>query len=721
MESNNSIKKYKEKNTINKESISDFLSSEHFNQWPKIGQSINTLISMQHLSILLDSEFIKSKSFFLLLNALKQESSFKSQGHVFFVFDFDFRDLNDEEKQILNSVPYRLLLGDNYDSCFKRISHQGICIAFLATNGEKGTIVQSFARKNGIYLRWYGLDALGNLRSLYAKKQQSSNKDTNIKSSKFTPLFRITNEIVKIQRSSNPVYVVPKQGSRVFSSHGVLSLQLEKPVMTDHFSITYFTDNVRYYAKIYTLQSLQIDVWENKANRMLKENVEIPGVCWPIDTLKDSEGKFVGILTPASNGVQLSRSVLNGKTGLSQLFPQWDKRNLCRLTENILKTICELHEIGVYFGCINPSSIYISSDKEIYFVDTDAWQIEGYPATSKNQTFTPPELLRNNSSPYLYSVDQEYYQIALLTFMLMMPGKFPYAKRKGTNERESIINMSFPFSIGGGMRRSGDSERPSGIWRIVWDHLSYKLCYNFYNSFHPDGKYSLPNKRLKDKDWLQAVKEYYASLESQDRKDSICIFPKTFRHDEKRSFERCSICGQEHPDFYFVHSIRVQKEKIDIWKRGYRICLPCADDKSDVSFSCNCCGRTFFYTNRTKIVHEIGRVDFDWVNQRWCRDCKKRTVKCKQCGRDVPLYQIKDFEDRIRHLKKSVCTECFKSLIEQARYEKERWKNEVYTTRVCNNRYCGRTFTITNGEYEYYNRKGLNLPTRCPNCRKKRF
>lgn len=715
---NNFFKKNKENNN---ESISDFSNGKFVNQWPQIGQSINHLISMKHLFLILDAEFIKSKSFFVFLKAWEQESTLQSQVKYFYVFDFDIKKLNIEEKHNLYSASYRLLSGDNYDSCFGKISEQGICIVLLTTNGENGTIVQRAARKNGLNLRWYGLDTLGNIRSLYAKKQSHNSQDTIIKSTKITPLFITTNEIVTIRRVSNPAYVVPEKGSSVFYSKNSLSLVLEKPIMTDHYSITYSTNNTLYFAKIYTAKSLQLDIWENKANRMLKEKVDIPGVCWPVDVLKDNVGKFVGVLIPSSNGVQLSRSILNGNTGLSQFFPRWDKRNLCELTENILKTICKIHDIGIYFGCINPSSIYIASEKEVYFVDTDAWQIEGYPALSKNQTFTPPELLKNNSSPYFYSADQEYYQIALLTFMLMMPGKFPYAKGKGSNERDSIINMSFPFSIGGGMRRSGDSERPSGIWRIVWDHLSYKMCYNFYNSFHPDGKYSLPNHRLKDTVWLQVVKEYNISLNDLERKDSISIFPKTFRHDEKRRFERCSICGQEHPDFYFLHSIRMQKEKIDIWKRGHKICLPCADDKSEVSFTCKCCGRTFFYTNRTKIVHEIGRTDFDWVNQRWCKDCKKRTIKCKQCGRDVSLFQIKEFEDRTRHIKKSVCTDCFKDLIAQSRLEKEIWKNEVYTTRLCNNRYCGRTFTITNGEFEFYKKKGLNLPTRCPNCRNKRL
>lgn len=31
------------------------------------------------------------------------------------------------------------------------------------------------------------------------------------------------------------------------------------------------------------------------------------------------------------------------------------------------------------------------------------------------------------------------------------------------------------------------------------------------------------------------------------------------------------------------------------------------------------------------------------------------------------------------------------------------------------------TLMLTNGDIEYFSKKGYNLPTRCPDCRKKRY
>ena len=310
-------------------------------------------------------------------------------------------------------------------------------------------------------------------------------------------LFQLSTKPAPVGRAVRLPNRIPAEGSEVFGKYSNVGLRLQKALMTDHISVTYATNRTDYFAKIYIADVLRLDMLENKAVSMLQRKVEIPGVCWPVDILTDGKKCFVGILVPASRGTQLTRSVFNGATGLSQYFPKWNKYDLCVLSMTILDKVCRMHDLGLLFGCINPASIYVADTSEVYFVDTDCWQIEGYPALSHNQTFTPPELLRDNNTQLLYSMDQENYQIAVMTFMLMMPGKFPYAKGRNADERNSIIDMAFPFSVGGGMRRSQDSERPSGIWRIVWDHLPYPMCDGFYNTFHSSGKYAQPGSRLK--------------------------------------------------------------------------------------------------------------------------------------------------------------------------------------------------------------------------------
>ncbi len=554
---------------------------------------------------------------------------------------------------------------------------------------------------------------------VHVKPQVHSNEDIlrleqEENTAELTRVFTPATQFATIKKAAHIPSLIPQSGHKVVTTNTSEKITLKTPVMTDHSSITYSTDKSGMFAKIYTKNALNIDLYENKAKRMVEETINIKGVCWPKALLTNESGEFVGILVPASKGIQLNRSILSGISGINQFFPAWTKKELCAVAHTIINTICKLHKTGVLLGCFNPASIYIVSATEVYFVDTDNWQIEGYPTLSRNITFTPPELLSEHKKPHLFNRDEENYQIALLAFMLMMPGKYPYAKRRKGDDFDSIKNMSFPFSVGDDMRRSSDAERPSGVWQIIWDHLPYQMCNCFYNSFHANGKFSKPGTRLKDYKWVNIVDEYYNNLLSGKYAESIPLVPRTFRHDGKREFARCAICGQDHPTFYFLRSIRIQNEKINIWDKGYRVCLPCAVDKSQVSFTCKSCGRTFYYTNRTRIMHEIGRLNFDWSAQKWCGDCKKHSTKCSRCGNEVPIYQLKEFKDKRRNLTKNVCGNCFSELINA----EKRWKDEIYTTSIC--RQCGRPFAIKNGEAEFFAQKGMNLPSRCPSCRGRR-
>jgi len=133
-------------------------------------------------------------------------------------------------------------------------------------------------------------------------------------------IFKWTTNPAPVGRAVRVPNHLPTMGEKVYAKYNGTVLYLKKALMTDHISVTYATNYTNYFAKVYVLDVLQLDMLENKANRMLQEKIEIPGVCWPVDMLTDNNGCFVGILVPASQGVQLTRSVFNGTTGLTQFF-----------------------------------------------------------------------------------------------------------------------------------------------------------------------------------------------------------------------------------------------------------------------------------------------------------------------------------------------------------------------------------------------------------------
>ena len=114
--------------------------------------------------------------------------------------------------------------------------------------------------------------------------------------------FKLIANPASVERSVRSPNRVPTAGERVITKYNGIVLYLKEALMTDHISITYATNHVDFFAKIYIVDVLRLDMLENKANRMLREKIDIPGVCWPIDILNDNNGYFVGILVPASRG-----------------------------------------------------------------------------------------------------------------------------------------------------------------------------------------------------------------------------------------------------------------------------------------------------------------------------------------------------------------------------------------------------------------------------------
>ncbi len=686
--------------------------------WPKVGTQVSALVAAVKLKIFVDASFIRSAGFVAFREGWAKHRVNQFVTRFYFIPVFEKRKLAEDELALVSGSDCKEFFCESLEDCFAQMVSKelGWNILWLTASSEAGAQAQVAAKQtNTISLRWYGMDEAGKLKSLVDFNGQRS---VCVAQPKREMIFVQPGIPAAIARTATPVLTVPGRGDVVIAGSSARQFTVLDPVMTDHSSITYRTDDNTLFAKIYTANALRIDLFENKAKRMVASQIQIPGVCWPVDTLSNCAGAFVGILVPASTGVQLSRSVLSGLSGISRYFPNWDRRDVCAVALTILRTYNTIRATGALMGCFNPASVYIDSSDKVYFVDTDAWQIEGYPVLSRNLTFTPPEQLGSTEKLHMYTPDEDNYQAALLAFMLMLSGKYPYAKRKHKNEDDSLRTMSFPFSIGGDKKCSADSERPSGAWQIVWDHLPYRMCVSFYNAFHRDGENSKPGTRLPVRVWIGQIEQFYKYLQTEEGSQSRPLFPRTFRRDPKRTFIRCDVCGNDHPSFYFLRRIRLQGETIDVWDRGYRVCLPCAVDQSKdptARFICQSCKTTFYYTNRTKIMHEIGKLDFDFKDQKWCYRCKNQKSRCRRCNKEVPLYQLREFHDRDRNLWQTVCGDCFGAMVQEAKHREEERKNRIYRTVQC--RDCRNWFDITAGEAEFFRRKGYNLPSRCPRCR----
>lgn len=451
-------------------------------------------------------------------------------------------------------------------------------------------------------------------------------------------MFRVCSQVTNISDTKLRVSEMPIEGSNVLTSKG--SIKLTKELGSGGEAIVYLT-NTPYVAKIYKNDNITKRKYE-KIKLMLSKNINCSGICYPVEIIYNSKNEFVGYLMPQAKGQELQKSVFGPKPLFLKKFPDWKKRDTVELCVTILGKIKYLHDRNIIMGDINPANILVVSPKEVYFVDTDSYQVEDFPCPVGTNNYTAPEIQRKHFSDFLRTRGNENFAVATLLFMIMLPGKPPYSQQGGENPISNIIKMDFSYPFGD----NSNKKTPDGPWRYIWSHLTYELKEAFYNTFRKDGSYSLEKNRLSVDEWLSKFRHYLELLDSgkfaQQDEMSVELFPTRHKKNPKSTYIRCKLCGQEAEE--------------NRSKNG--ICPDCLE-KGEV-YKCKKCGKEIVFTNYQKYVKGMKKHDM-----------------CKECF---------EYENKIRI--KSYCVDC------------------------------GKTFTLTNSQYDFYKKRGLDVPKRCDTCRK---
>ena len=474
--------------------------------------------------------------------------------------------------------------------------------------------------------------------------------------------FKVYTQVTSIKDEAEPLVKVPGEGDDVFVQNQ--PIRLEKELASGGEGSIYLT-NTSYVAKIYK-KDKNTGRRREKIERMLAHQLKYPGICLPEALLTDRNGSFVGYMMPAANGVELQKSVFLQPL-LKKNFPGWKKEDLVKLSITILEKIDYLHQHNVILGDINPANILIEKSDKVFFVDTDSYQIEDLPCPVGTINFTAPEIQRKTFSEFLRTMGNENFAVATLLFMIMMPGKPPFALTGGADQIENILNMDFAYPFG----LNTNKKTPDGPWRFMWSHLPYKIKEAFYETFRKEGKFSTEKKRLSTQVWLYYFREYYNLLADGklQANDSMAneIYPTRFKKNPNATYAKCRLCGQE------FEEVRLQNG----------ICYNCLHYAGEI-FTCQKCGKEIRFSNYDKYIKH--RKD-----PRYCRECNQKvreeynTRKARQ-------------EEEYR-----------------AREERKEWEKGIAYTRVCID--CGNTFTITNREAKFYRDRQFDLPKRCSVCR----
>ena len=434
---------------------------------------------------------------------------------------------------------------------------------------------------------------------------------------------------------------IPTEGEVVYARHetqeGPVQL-LEEMASGGEGRI--FTTNTPYLAKIYKEGKLSQRKYE-KIKLMLSKKINCTGICYPQACLYNKDKQFVGYLMPRAQGKELQKCLFI-KPLLFKNFPHWKKRDTVELCITILEKIKYLHSRNIIIGDINPANILLVSPTEVYFVDTDSYQIEGFPCPVGTINYTAPEIQRKTFATFLRSYGNEYFAVATLLFMIMLPGKPPYSQQGGENPIDNIIKMDFSYPLGD----LSNKKTPDGPWRFIWSHLPFDIKSGFYHTFRRGGDYSTENNRLNVEKWLNMFQYYLQLLDSgkygMRDKMSEDLFPTRYQRHPDVTYARCKLCGKEVP--------------ANTCREG--ICPDCLN--TGEVHHCRRCGKEILFTNYQKYIRRVKPHSL-------CPECYSHgkkvyaRVRCINCGRyfQITNSEYEYFRSKNLHLPKR-CKQCRK-------------------------------------------------------------
>lgn len=414
--------------------------------------------------------------------------------------------------------------------------------------------------------------------------------------------FEVADQVVSTPATRLACTRFPVEGDEIISGSGARYV-LRKEISEGGEGKIYFTSDDAQVCKIYHPECLT-QFRKSKIELMLSRAVKIPGVCWPTDIVKTLDGEFVGYLMPKAGGKLLKTSVF-GKPLIERNFSGWTRVNLTRLAITILKTIDGLHSLNVLIGDINPQNILVVDEHRIFIVDTDSFQIEGYPCPVGTETYTPPGRQGLNFSEFLRTKDDELFAVTTLLFMILFPGKPPYSAQGGGDPAENIKNRIFPY---GSASPSEKNIKPVGSWQFIWSHLHPSLKEDFQAVFQHD-------RRVPIVDLIKHLRISIRDIEAGNRSSEL--FPKQPRLLGKTVSAVCDICGKTDQISEF-HAKNLQEKKQSFRHNDCVTVKRIQRLETTREIECAICGKM-----ATSTVDHLDRIQSKGQDY-WCRDCAKQ-------------------------------------------------------------------------------------------------
>jgi hypothetical protein len=187
---------------------------------------------------------------------------------------------------------------------------------------------------------------------------------------------------------------------------------------------------------------------------------------WPLELLRDEEGRLVGFLLPRVDGKLRVFELYNPATRRERA-PLFHHGLLHRAARNLAAAFHKLHEAGYVVGDVNESNILVGEDGRVVLIDTDSFQVRDpasgavYRCPVGRPEFTPPELRERSFAETDRAPEHDRFGLGVLVFQMLMEGTHPFAGRfRGKGEPPSIQERIAAGHFPHGPRGGGVLEPP---------------------------------------------------------------------------------------------------------------------------------------------------------------------------------------------------------------------------------------------------------------------
>lgn len=269
---------------------------------------------------------------------------------------------------------------------------------------------------------------------------------------------------------------VPGEGDFVYLSSGE-RVKLVSKISSGGEGTIYETDVPNLVAKIYHRNRITADLKEKitamvKLREFFKVDRKDFSIVWPEAVLFNSRREFVGYLMPRARGEPLQR--ICNATMLMRKYRHIKRSDLVKIAINTLKALDHLYSYRVLMGDVNQLNILVDEKLKVHLIDSDSYQIGPFVCKVGKPEFSHPDWIDRKYADNPRNPTSEAFALAILVFMILLPGKHPFAKVGGEGITDNIKQRFFPYAVKGTEVSSYD-KAPAGYWRYIWSHTPPRI------------------------------------------------------------------------------------------------------------------------------------------------------------------------------------------------------------------------------------------------------